>query len=191
MLLCRLDKSGNWDSKRLRGLFKVKQQKWTRNHAFFQASVPLILSGHVYVFKFKRNSWQFYFQILRGKVGKVKVWDCLLVFSSFSAHLSSLSGIPEVGSLVLHFPESFASIILLFNGFHPWKKFAGLGKEEEQQSSYFISHLLQLPVPSFTPSEEELKSLLMKVKEESEKVGLKSIFRKRRSWHLVPSLHGK
>ena len=36
---------------------------------------------------------------------------------------------------------------------------------------------------------EELKSLLMKVKEESEKVGLK--LRKRRSWHLVPSLHGK
>ena len=67
-------------------------------------------------------------------------------------------------------------------------------------------------------SEEELKSLLMKVKEESEKVGLKlniqkmkimasgpvtsweihgekvasnSIFRKRRPWHPVPSLHGK
>ena len=40
-------------------------------------------------------------------------------------------------------------------------------------------------------SEEELKSFLMKVKEESEKVGLKSTFRKRRSWHLVPSLHGK
>ena len=40
-------------------------------------------------------------------------------------------------------------------------------------------------------SEEELKSLLMKVKEESEKVGLKLKFRKRRSWHLVPSLHGK
>ena len=36
--------------------------------------------------------------------------------------------------------------------------------------------------------EEELKSLLMKVKEESEKVG--STFRKLRSWHLVPSLHG-
>ena len=35
-------------------------------------------------------------------------------------------------------------------------------------------------------SEEELKSLLMKVKEDSEKVGLKL-----RSWHLVPSLHGK
>ena len=41
-------------------------------------------------------------------------------------------------------------------------------------------------------SEEELKSLLMKVKEESEKVGLKlNIQRKLRSWHLVPSLHGK
>ena len=40
-------------------------------------------------------------------------------------------------------------------------------------------------------SEEELKSLLMKVKEESEKVGLNSTFRKQRSWHLVPSLRGK
>ena len=69
-------------------------------------------------------------------------------------------------------------------------------------------------------SKEELKSLLMKVKEESEKVGLKlniqktkimasgpitswnidgetvetvtsSTFRKRRSWHLFSSLHGK
>ena len=39
-------------------------------------------------------------------------------------------------------------------------------------------------------SEEELKSLLMKVKEESEKVALKLI-RKQRSWHLVLSLHGK
>ena len=38
---------------------------------------------------------------------------------------------------------------------------------------------------------EELKSLLTKVKEESEKVGLNSTFRKLRSWHLVPSLHGK
>ena len=38
-------------------------------------------------------------------------------------------------------------------------------------------------------SEEELKSLLMKVKEESEKVAYSSTFRKLRSWHLVPSLH--
>ena len=39
-------------------------------------------------------------------------------------------------------------------------------------------------------SEEELKSLLMKVKEKSEKVGLKLTFRKL-LWHLIPSLHGK
>ena len=40
-------------------------------------------------------------------------------------------------------------------------------------------------------SEEELKSLLMNVKEESEKAGLKLIIQKLRSWHLVPSLHSK
>ena len=40
-------------------------------------------------------------------------------------------------------------------------------------------------------SEEELKSLLMKVKEESEKVGLKLNIRKLRSWHPVLLLHGK
>ena len=37
-------------------------------------------------------------------------------------------------------------------------------------------------------SKEELKSLLMKVKEKSEKVGLKLNIQKLRSWHLVPSL---
>ena len=40
-------------------------------------------------------------------------------------------------------------------------------------------------------SEEELKSLLMKVKEESEKAGLKLYIKKLRSWHLAPLLHGK
>ena len=40
-----------------------------------------------------------------------------------------------------------------------------------------------------TESKKELKSLLMKVKEQSEKSGLKLIVR--RSWHPVPSLHGK
>ena len=38
---------------------------------------------------------------------------------------------------------------------------------------------------------EELESLLMKIKEENEKAGLNSTFRKLRSWHSVPSLHGK
>ena len=48
-------------------------------------------------------------------------------------------------------------------------------------------------------SEEELKSVLMKVKEESEKSGLKLNIQKMKimashpipSWHPIPSLHGK
>ena len=40
-------------------------------------------------------------------------------------------------------------------------------------------------------SREELKSLLMKVKEESEKVGLKLNIQKTKIMHLVPSVHGK
>ena len=40
-------------------------------------------------------------------------------------------------------------------------------------------------------SKEDLKSLLMKVKEESEKVGLKPNIQKLRLWRPVPSLHGK
>ena len=55
-----------------------------------------------------------------------------------------------------------------------------------------INHLRYADDTTLTAeSEEELKSLLMRVKEESEKVGLSSTFRKLRSWHLVPSLHGK
>ena len=40
-------------------------------------------------------------------------------------------------------------------------------------------------------SEEGLKSLLMKVKEESETLASNSTFKKLRSWHPVPSLLGK
>ena len=40
-------------------------------------------------------------------------------------------------------------------------------------------------------SKEELKSLLMKVKEERKKLAYSSTFRKLRSWHLVTSLHDK
>ena len=40
-------------------------------------------------------------------------------------------------------------------------------------------------------NKEELKSLLMKVKKESEKSSLKLNIKKLRSWHVVPSLHGK
>ena len=40
-------------------------------------------------------------------------------------------------------------------------------------------------------SEEELQSFLMKVKEESEKAGLKLSIQKGRSWYPVPPLRGK
>ena len=39
--------------------------------------------------------------------------------------------------------------------------------------------------------EEEFKNLLMKVKVESEKVGLKLNIQKTKIWHPVPLLHGK
>ena len=50
-----------------------------------------------------------------------------------------------------------------------------------------INNLRYADDTTLTAESEELKSLLMKVKEEHEKVGL----RKLRSWHLVPSFHGK
>ena len=40
-------------------------------------------------------------------------------------------------------------------------------------------------------SKKELKSLLMKVKKENEKAGLKLNIQKLRSWQPAPSIHGK
>ena len=54
-----------------------------------------------------------------------------------------------------------------------------------------INNLRYADDTTLTAESKELKSLLMKVKEESEKFGLKLNLRKLRSWHLVPSLHGK
>ena len=42
-----------------------------------------------------------------------------------------------------------------------------------------------------TESKKELKSLLMRVKAESEKAGISTTFKKLRSWHPVPLLYGK
>ena len=69
------------------------------------------------------------------------------------------------------------------------------GLEEAQSgikiSGRNINNLRYAEDNTLMAESEELKSLLMKVKEKSEKVGLSSTFRKLRSWHLVPSLHGK
>ena len=65
--------------------------------------------------------------------------------------------------------------------------------------SYKLESRLQISTTSdnvddttlIAESEKELESLLMKVKEESEKAGLKLSIQNLRSWHPVPSLHGK
>ena len=49
----------------------------------------------------------------------------------------------------------------------------------------------QMTPPLWQKEKKKLKSLLMKVKEDREKVGLKLSNRKLRSWHPVPLLHGK
>ena len=54
-----------------------------------------------------------------------------------------------------------------------------------------INNLRYADDTTLAAESKELKSLLVKVKEESKTVGLKLTFRKLRSWHLVPSLHGK
>ena len=54
-----------------------------------------------------------------------------------------------------------------------------------------ISKLRHADDTNLRAESKELKSLLMEVKEESEKVGLNWTFRKLRSWHPAPSLHGK
>ena len=54
-----------------------------------------------------------------------------------------------------------------------------------------ISSLRYADDTTLMAESKELKSLLMTVKEESEKVGLTLNIRKLRSWHPVPSLHGK
>ena len=68
------------------------------------------------------------------------------------------------------------------------------GLDEAQLESRLpgeISTTLYADDTTLMAENKELKSLLMKVKEESGKVGLKLNFRKLRSWYLVPSPHGK
>ena len=54
-----------------------------------------------------------------------------------------------------------------------------------------ISNLKYADTTLMAESEEELKSLLMRVKEESEKASIKLNIQKTISWHPVPSLHGR
>ena len=65
------------------------------------------------------------------------------------------------------------------------------GLEFPSEPLYFVKQSMFNTTTLMAESEEELKSLLMKVKAESEEVGLKLNFQKTKIWHPVPSLHGK
>ena len=62
--------------------------------------------------------------------------------------------------------------------------------ESRLQGKKSITSNMQM-TPHLMAESKKLKSLLMKVKEESEKVGLKLNIQKIKIMHLVPSLHGK
>ena len=65
------------------------------------------------------------------------------------------------------------------------------GKMETVADFIFLSSKITVDGDCSHEGKEELKSLLMKVKEESEKVGLKLNIQKTKIRHMVPSLHGK
>ena len=70
-----------------------------------------------------------------------------------------------------------------------WMKLKQESRLQEETSITWVRYADDTTL--MAESKEELKSLLMKVKEESEKVGLKLNTQKLRSWHPVPSFHGK
>ena len=87
--------------------------------------------------------------------------------------------------LSLHFVNLYAEHIMLNAGLDESQAGLKIARRNNNNLRYADDTTLM------TQSEEELKSLLMKVKEQIEKVGLKLTFGKLRSWHLVPSPHGK
>ena len=64
-------------------------------------------------------------------------------------------------------------------------------KLESRLAGRNINNLRYADDTTLMAESEELKSFLMKVKEESEKAGFKLNIQNLSSWHLVPSLHGK
>ena len=63
----------------------------------------------------------------------------------------------------------------------------GIDYREKQQNNLRYVNDTSL----MAESKEELKSFLMRVKEESERAGLKLNIKKLRSWYPAPLLHGK
>ena len=98
------------------------------------------------------------------------------------------------------YPSSYFTCLLillvycLFNLYAEYiMRNAGLHEKQAviKIASRNINNFIYADDTSLMAESEELKSLLMKLREESEKVGLKLSIQKTKSWHLVPSLHGK
>ena len=91
--------------------------------------------------------------------------------------------------------QGFTLSLCLFNLFAEYMmKVAGLDETQAgiKNAERNINNLIYSDDTTLkSESEGELMCLLMKVKEESEKPGLKLNIQKQRSWHPVPSLHGK
>ena len=97
---------------------------------------------------------------------------------------------------LVHTPERGATrlcIVTLFVNLHAEYIMWNAGSDETQAiARRNISNLRYADdITLIAEREGELKSLLTRVKEETEKAGVKLSIRKLRSWHLVPSLHGK
>ena len=92
-------------------------------------------------------------------------------------------------------PPSSGSNITLKPSIHHVKCQAGwiTSWNQDSQEKYQLPQICRW-YHTNAESEEKLKSLLMRVKEESEKAGLKHSIQKKKklsSWHLAPSLHSK
>ena len=79
---------------------------------------------------------------------------------------------------------NYNTVLLMFIQAASWMKHK---LESRLPGEIAITSDTQMTPPLWQKAKK--KNLVMKVKEESEKVG--STFRKLRSWHPVPSLHGK
>lgn len=126
-LLSSLDRLGN-RFREVQGPIQGQVVDLDQKSGPFQASVSLILSGYVSVLKWQKVFLTIFFSDTKGKVRKVNVLYCLLVFSTFPCPLL----FSEVGSLDLYFLESFASRVQLqiaqMKGIH--RRF-GRGREAE------------------------------------------------------------
>ena len=97
--------------------------------------------------------------------------------------------------LLLLMPSIFPSIRVFFNGsvLHiRWPKYwsfrFSISPSDEYSGLIYFNLRYADDTTLMAESEEELKSLLMKVKKESVKAGLKLNIQKLRPWHLVPSV---